>query len=84
MSDDSSKNNFREERIEKLLFELQYEIERGMMQREISETMTFRFCVPFSKSIPDGVVLCEFRTRPAPRYALVPEDITQPRLRIIG
>lgn len=78
MSDGS---NIRQERIEKLLFELRYEIERGMMEREIDETMGFQFCVPISNSIPDGVVFCEFRTRPMPRYALLVE--TEPRLRIV-
>jgi len=75
--------NFRRERIEKLLHELRYEVERGMMEKEIDETMGFRFYVPISSAIPDGVVFCEFRTRPIPRYMMNPADI-QPRLRIVG
>lgn len=61
-------DNFRQERIEKLLHELRYEIERGMMSREIDEEMGFQFYVPVSNKLPDGVVFCEFRTRPVPRH----------------
>ena len=74
--------NFRQERIEKLLHELRYEIERGMMERDIDETMGFRFYVPISQRIPDGVVFCEFRTRPIQRYMMDPNDL-QPRLRVV-
>jgi hypothetical protein len=73
---------FRRERIEKLLHELRYEVERGMLERDIDEELTFRFLVPISQKIPDGVVFCEFRTRPIPRHAMSPEDM-QPRLRIV-
>ena len=54
--------NVRRERIEQLLQQLRYEIERGMLEREIGEDMGFRFFVPISNSIPDGVVFCEFRS----------------------
>lgn len=74
--------NFRKERIEKLLHELRYEIERGMMEREIEEEMGFRFIVPISQKIPDGIVACEFRTRPMPRGAYYMDDL-QPRLRVV-
>ncbi len=74
--------NIRRERIERLLHELRYEIERGMMEREIDEQLTFRFWVPISREIRDGVVCCEFRTRPMHRYAMSPYDC-QPRLRIV-
>ncbi|WP_291869618.1 hypothetical protein [Bradyrhizobium sp.] len=74
--------NFRRERIEKLLHELRYEVERGMLERDIDEEMGFRFYVPISNKIPDGVVFCEFRTRPVPRQAMSPEDM-QPRLRVV-
>lgn len=40
--------NFRRERIEKLLHELRYQVERGMMERDIDEEMGFRFYVPLS------------------------------------
>lgn len=74
--------NVRRERIERLLHDLRYEIERGMMDRDIEETMVFGFYVPISNSIPDGVVFCEFRTRPIPRYAMNPADM-QPRLKLV-
>lgn len=74
---------FRKERIEKLLHELRYEVERGMIGGDIDETLGFRFYVPVSKRILDGVVLCEFRTRPIPRVHMDPQDI-QPRLRVVG
>jgi len=57
--------NFRQERIEKLLHELRYEIERGCWKGH-RRTMGFRFYVPICRAIPDGVVFCEFRTRPVP------------------
>jgi hypothetical protein len=66
--------NYRLERIERLLSELRYEIERGMMQREIDETITFSFYVPRSHSIPDGVVFCEFRCRPIPSIYMEPGE----------
>ena len=75
--------NIRKERIERLLNELRYEVERGMLEREIEEEMGFRFYVPLSNKIPDGVVFCEFRTRPLPRYAMDPRDHLQPRLRVV-
>ena len=78
----SDPSNFRRERIEKLLYELRYEIERGMMEKDIGEEMGFRFYVPVSSKIPDGVVFCEFRTRPIPRWEMHPDDI-QPRLRLV-
>lgn len=74
--------NFRKERIEKLLHELRYEVERGMMERDLDESMGFRFVVPISRQIPDGVVHCEFRTRPMPRGAYCIDDL-EPRLRVV-
>lgn len=78
----SDPTNFRMERIEKLLHELRYEIERGMLERDIEEELGFRFYVPISNKIRDGVVFCEFRTRPVPRYQMHPDDL-QPRLRLV-
>lgn len=60
--------NFRHERISRLLSELRYEVERGMIEAEIDETISFEFFVPISRAIPDGVVQCRFSTRPIPRY----------------
>lgn len=72
--------NFRMERIEKLLHELRYEVERGMMERELDETLGFRFYVPLSRSCPGGVVFCEFHTRPMPGQAAA---VNEPRLKIV-
>lgn len=80
MSNDPT--GFRQERIEKLLHELRYECERGMLEGEIEEEMGFRFYVPISKRIKNGVVFCEFRTRPIPRHDMHPDDM-QPRLRVV-
>lgn len=74
--------NFRRDRIEKLLHELRYEVERGMLERDIDEEMGFRFYVPLSNKIPNGVVFCEFRTKPVPRVMMSPEDM-QPRLKLV-
>ena len=73
---------FRRERIEKLLTELRYEIERGIMEREIDETIGFSFIVPVSNVIPGGVVYCELRTRPVTRYAVSGDGI-MPRLHLV-
>lgn len=67
-------SDFRMERIEKLLNELRYEVSRGIMEREIEETISFSFIVPVSGAIPDGVVQCSFETRPVPRYAAIGLD----------
>ncbi len=80
MSNDPT--NFRKERIEKLLYELRYEVERGMLEGDIDETLQFRFHVPISRAIPDGVVFCRFETRPIPRHYMSPDDM-QPRLRLV-
>jgi hypothetical protein len=74
--------NYRQERIERLLNELRYEIERGMMEGEIEEEIGFRFFVPTSKKIPGGCVRCEFRTKPSiDRY--LHGDEYEPRLRVV-
>lgn len=74
--------NIRQERIEKLLRQLEYEVTRGMLEKEIGEEMGFRFYVPLSNKIPDGMVFCEFRTRPVHRSNMHLEDM-QPRLRVV-
>ena len=50
----SDPTNFRTERIEKLLHELRYEIERGMLEHDIDETLAFQFYVPISRAILNG------------------------------
>lgn len=74
----------RSERIERLLDELRYEILRGCMEREIDESLQYTFIVPVSSQIPDGVVMCEFRTRPAPRSHAGSVGLAETRLRIVG
>lgn len=74
--------NVRQERIERLLRELEYEVSRGMLEKDIGEELTFRFYVPISNKIPDGVVFCEFRTRPVPRHYMNPADL-RPRLQLV-
>lgn len=78
MSDDQT--SFRMKRIERLLHELRYEIERGMMQREIDETINYTFFVPASIAIPKGVVRCVFQTRPMPHPLSM---FDEPRLRVV-
>lgn len=73
---------FRLERVEKLLQELQYEVTRGMMEGELDEEIGFRFAVPVSKKIPDGAIICEFRTRPMPRGAFSFLEFN-PRLKVV-
>lgn len=75
-------SNFRIERIEKLLHELRYEVERGIMDGDIDETQTFQFYVPICRSIPDGVVSVKFYTRPVPRYTIHSGDL-EPRLKVV-
>ena len=67
-------DNYRQERIERLLKELEYEINRGIYDNEIDEEFYFRFYVPTSRSIPNGIVACEFRSRPVPHYMYSPLD----------
>jgi hypothetical protein len=75
-----SKDNYRLERIERLLKELEYEVVRGMVDNEIDETITFRFRVPISRHIKDGIVECQFTTRPMLPYF---DDPTKDRLRLV-
>lgn len=78
-------STYRKERIDRLLHELKYEIMRGMMEREIDETIGFRFVVPVSSQIPGGVVACEFRTRPIPEYDAYAfyRDEAEPNIKLV-
>lgn len=78
----SETSNIRFDRVKRLLEELRYEVARGMMENEIDETLFYRFYVPISKRVADGVVECEFRTRPIQRVMMGPDAI-QPRLRLV-
>lgn len=58
------KINYRKERIDRLLHELRYEIERGLFENEIDPKLRFRFYAPVCPGKPGAIVLCEFRTQP--------------------
>ena len=73
--------NYRVERVDRLLAELRYEITRGMIEGELDESLGFRFVVPCSKSIPEGVVWCEFITRPRLRHWV--GMVEEPKLRVV-
>lgn len=73
----------RAERIEKMLHELRYEIEVGMMQGDIGETLSFNFIVPVSKTMPEGVVMCRFETRPMHRQNAFGIGMEEPRLKVV-
>ena len=78
-------SQMRMERIERLLRELEYEVTRGIMEREIDEEIGFRFVVPNSRKIPSGLVFCEFRTRPTRAYEAAAYGLYEPlKLRIVG
>lgn len=53
--------NIRRERIERLLRELEYEVTRGIMEREIEPQMGWSTIMPGG---PTGEVIAEFRVRP--------------------
>ena len=61
-----TKPNYRQERVERLLNELKYEVTRGIMEGELDEYLTFTFLVP-RPALPSEVVRCEFRTTPVTR-----------------
>jgi hypothetical protein len=76
--------NFRKERIEKLLNELRYEVQRGIIERDIDETLSFEFIVQISHAIPEGVVRCSFRTRPMHRHDMLWNNAEfEPRLKVV-
>lgn len=81
--DDANNRNYRVERIDRLLNELKYEITRGMMENEVNEHLGIRFVVPVSRNIPNGIVLCEFRTRPVPAYQASLDDCSGAQLTIV-
>ena len=76
--------NYRMERITRLLHELRYEVERGLMEREIDETLKFEFIYPNSQSIPGGRVHGVFSLRPKHAYELrIGQEIDEPRLKVV-
>jgi hypothetical protein len=52
-----------------------------MVEGEIDEWISYEFYVPLSKNIPDGIVECKFRCRPAARWQVTNYDV--PKLRIV-
>lgn len=76
-------SNIRKERVERLLMELEYEITRGMLDGDLEERMGFRFYVPISRAIANGVVLCEFRTKPVQRWEMDHRG-ARPRLSLVS
>lgn len=76
-------DKFRIDRIERLLKELRYEVERGMLNGEVEETIGFRFIVPLSKEMPEGVVFCEFHTRPMHKQVAYGVGMEEQRLKVV-
>lgn len=63
-----SESNIRMERVQRLIHELEYEIMRGIMENEIDESIAYqKIACGVSRSIPDGSVVLEIRSRPVPR-----------------
>lgn len=74
----------RMERIERLLRELRYEVERGMMETEIDESIRYEFIVPVSRQLKEGVVWCRFETRPVHRGSAMGRHLNpEPRLKLV-
>ena len=81
---DSTDKKMRLERINRLFKELRYEIERGFMEGEIDESIGYRFVVPISRQIKNGIVVCEFRSRPVHRDSEFNGGFDQePRLKLV-
>jgi hypothetical protein len=73
--------DYRFKRIERLLYELRYEITRGMIEGKINETMQYNFIVPTSKTFKNGCVQCQFFTRPVIHPIYIGYE--EPRLKIV-
>lgn len=77
----SADADMRRERIERLLRELEYEITRGVMEREIEPEMGWSKIMPGG---PTGEVVAEFRVRPLAPGQWHMNDHRPPRLRVVG
>lgn len=55
---------YRKERIERLFYELKYELTRGVLEGEVDEQIGYRFVVPQSKTPGKDIVHAEFRMIP--------------------
>ena len=78
MSEDA---NIRRERIERLLRDLEYEITRGVMEREIEPEMGWSKILPGG---PTDTVIAEFRVRPRREGEYFYDQQEAPRLRVVG
>lgn len=72
--------SFRHERIERLLRELEYEVTRGVMEREIEPQMGMNKILPGG---PTGQVVMRFEVRPSTGREFFGED-QMPRLRVVS
>ncbi len=72
--------NIRRERIERLLHELEYEITRGVMEREIEPEMGWSKILPGG---PTGTIIAEFRVRPRGKDEWFYDDRRPPQLRVV-
>lgn len=77
----SAAADMRRERIERLLRELEYEITRGIMEREIEPEMGWRKIIPGG---PTGTVFAEFTVRPRTEGQWGVDDHRPPRLHVVG
>lgn len=76
----SESANIRRERIERLLRELEYEVTRGVMEREIEPEMGWSKILPGG---PTGSVIAEFRVRPRREGEFSFDRREEPRLRVV-
>ena len=66
----SEQSSYRRERIERLLSEVKYEIERGVVDREIDESLGFEFIVPISRLGDGWVVQFRLSMQPVSRQSV--------------
>lgn len=80
----STDKEMRMERINRLLHELRYEVERGFMESEIDERIGYEFIVPVSRQLSGGVVYCRFETTPVHRDSIFGRELNpEPRLKLV-
>ncbi len=73
--------NIRRERIERLLYELEYEVTRGVMEHEIEPRMGLQKILPGG---PTGTVMLRFEIQPMRRDDQLFSGVDLPRLRVVG
>ena len=67
-------------RIDILLYELKYEVTRGIMEGDIEEHMTYEFFIPQSKELKGGIIQCTFNTKPTFYNTAL---YNEPKLRVV-